>query len=190
MTEYDLWKIFPKNAEEGNARRHHDPRRFPARGEDSSPRSQDFLRSGDASWPAAKEIEVTNLGSPEGIPQFKDAEQVLTAMRSDAFKKRCERAQRSITTRLCMTAVIDPRDRRGSRHRAEEEGNRPGPHPHDGLYRPRAPLRQLRHDAFPVLERGRALHQEGGRCRNQDVRHRQHDLGQPDQRRHQAGRCR
>ena len=40
----------------------------------------------------AKEIEVTNLGNPEGIPQFKDAEQVLTALRSDAFKKRCERA--------------------------------------------------------------------------------------------------
>src|SRR5208337_3684227 len=39
----------------------------------------------------AKEIEVTNLGSPEGIPQFKDAEQVLTALRSDGFKKRCER---------------------------------------------------------------------------------------------------
>jgi len=34
----------------------------------------------------AKEIEVTNLGSPEGIPQFKDAEEVLTAMRSDGLK--------------------------------------------------------------------------------------------------------
>ena len=35
--------------------------------------AQEMILSG------AKEIEVTNLGNPEGIPQFRDAEQVLTA---------------------------------------------------------------------------------------------------------------
>jgi len=52
----------------------------------------------------AKEIEVTNLGNPEGIPQFRDAEQVLTALRSDAFKTRCERVGIKYDE-IVMTAV-------------------------------------------------------------------------------------
>jgi len=40
----------------------------------------------------AKEIEITNLGNPRSMPQFRDAEQVLQAINSGAFKERCARA--------------------------------------------------------------------------------------------------
>jgi len=52
----------------------------------------------------AKEIEVTNLGNIATTPQFRDAEQVLTALRSDDFKRRCERAGIQLDEVL-MTAV-------------------------------------------------------------------------------------
>ena len=40
----------------------------------------------------ARELEITNLGNPKNMPQFKDAEQVLRALRSDGFRQRCARA--------------------------------------------------------------------------------------------------
>ncbi|MRR13191.1 pyruvate carboxyltransferase, partial [bacterium] len=40
-----------------------------------------------------KELEATNLGSAVTTPQFTDADEVMQAMRSDEFKKRCERAK-------------------------------------------------------------------------------------------------
>lgn len=49
-------------------------------------------------------IELTNLGNPYLMPQFKDAEELLTYFRSDRFKKKCEK--RSIDYySLCFTAV-------------------------------------------------------------------------------------
>ena len=45
----------------------------------SSPRNAKIFYAQEMILAGAKEIEVTNLGNPEGIPQFKDAEQVLTA---------------------------------------------------------------------------------------------------------------
>jgi len=35
-----------------------------------------------------KRMEVTNLGSPRVMPQFKDAEEVFKGIRSDIFEKR------------------------------------------------------------------------------------------------------
>ncbi len=52
-----------------------------------------------------RELEVTNLGSPEGIPQFRDADQVMQAMRSDSFKKRCARAKIDIEKDVTLTCV-------------------------------------------------------------------------------------
>jgi hydroxymethylglutaryl-CoA lyase len=52
-----------------------------------------------------RELEVTNLGSPEGIPQFKDAEQVMTAMKSEQFKKRCARAKIDLDKDVMLTNV-------------------------------------------------------------------------------------
>ncbi len=36
-----------------------------------------------------RNIEVTNLGNPFLMPQFRDAEELLAHVRSDRFKKRC-----------------------------------------------------------------------------------------------------
>jgi len=51
-----------------------------------------------------KHIEVTNLGNPHLMPQFDDAEAVLTYARSELFKDRCLR--RGINyDEICFTAV-------------------------------------------------------------------------------------
>jgi hydroxymethylglutaryl-CoA lyase len=51
-----------------------------------------------------RNIEVTNLGNPYLMPQFSDAEDVLTHLRSDRFKKRCERKGINYDD-ICITAV-------------------------------------------------------------------------------------
>jgi hydroxymethylglutaryl-CoA lyase len=38
-----------------------------------------------------RHIEITNLGNPFLMPQFRDAEEMLTHVRTDQFRKRCER---------------------------------------------------------------------------------------------------
>ena len=42
----------------------------------------------ELAFAGVKRIEVTNLGSPRVMPQFKDAEEVLKGIRSDIFEKR------------------------------------------------------------------------------------------------------
>jgi hydroxymethylglutaryl-CoA lyase len=103
MTEYDYWKIFPKM-----------PKKVTIGDitvRDGFQHEEKFISTNAKIFYAqemilagAKEIEVTNLGNPAGIPQFRDSEQVLTALRSDAFKKRCERAGVKYDE-LIMTAV-------------------------------------------------------------------------------------
>lgn len=90
MTEYDYWKIFPRM-----------PRKVTIGDitvRDGFQHEERFISTSAKIFYAqkmilagAREIEVTNLGNPEGIPQFKDAEQVMSALRSEAFKSRCER---------------------------------------------------------------------------------------------------
>ena len=84
MTEYDYWKIFPRM-----------PRKVTIGDitvRDGFQHEEKFISTKAKIFYAqemilagAKEIEVTNLGSPEGIPQFRDAEEVLSALRSDSF---------------------------------------------------------------------------------------------------------
>jgi hydroxymethylglutaryl-CoA lyase len=51
-----------------------------------------------------RHIEVTNLGSPYLMPQFSDAEEVMTHLRSDWFRKRCNK--RGINPDdICLTCV-------------------------------------------------------------------------------------
>jgi hydroxymethylglutaryl-CoA lyase len=42
----------------------------------------------ELAFAGVKRLEVTNLGNPRGMPQFKDAEEVLQGIRSDIFEKR------------------------------------------------------------------------------------------------------
>jgi hydroxymethylglutaryl-CoA lyase len=51
-----------------------------------------------------RDIEVTNLGNPIAMPQFRDAEQLLAHLRSDRFKSRC--AKKGINYEdICLTAI-------------------------------------------------------------------------------------
>ncbi len=102
-TEYDLWKIFPKM-----------PKKVMLGDitvRDGFQHEEKFISTAAKIFYAqemilagAKEIEVTNLGNPAGIPQFRDFEEVLAALRSDSFKKRCERAGIKYDE-ISMTAV-------------------------------------------------------------------------------------
>ena len=90
MTEYDYWKIFP---------------RMPKRVTIGDITIRDGFQHEEKTISAAakifyaeemilagcREIELTNLGNPAGIPQFRDAEQVLGYFRGDRFRKNCER---------------------------------------------------------------------------------------------------
>ncbi len=101
--EYDLWKIFPRM-----------PRKVTIGDitiRDGFQHCEKFISTKAKIYygqemilAGAREIEVTNLGSAAVIPQFSDAEDVLTALRSDAFKKRCARAGVNYDE-IVMTAV-------------------------------------------------------------------------------------
>jgi len=90
-TEYDYWKIFPRM-----------PRKVTIGDitvRDGFQHEEKFISTEAKIYYAqemilagAREIEITNLGNPKLIPQFRDAAEVLTALRSDAFKERCQRA--------------------------------------------------------------------------------------------------
>jgi hydroxymethylglutaryl-CoA lyase len=103
-TEYDLWKIFPRM-----------PRKVTIGDitiRDGFQHEEKFISTAakifygqESILAGCRELEVTNLGSPEGIPQFRDAEQVMTAMRSDGFKKRCARAKIDLDKDVMLTNV-------------------------------------------------------------------------------------
>ncbi len=51
-----------------------------------------------------RNLEVTNLANPKIMPQFRDAEEILTYLRSDEFKKKCEKRKINVED-ICFTAV-------------------------------------------------------------------------------------
>ncbi|MDD5711394.1 MAG: pyruvate carboxyltransferase [Smithellaceae bacterium] len=92
MTEYDYWKIFPRM-----------PKKV-AIGDitirDGFQHEEKFISTAakifygeEMILAGCRELEVTNLGNPAGIPQFRDAEQVLSHFRSERFLKRLEKAK-------------------------------------------------------------------------------------------------
>jgi hydroxymethylglutaryl-CoA lyase len=103
MTEYDYWKIFPRM-----------PRRvtlgditvrdgFQHLEKFISTRAKIFYLE-ELIFAGCRNIEVTNLGNPYLMPQFSDAEELLTHLRSDSFKRRC--AKRGIIhDDLVLTAI-------------------------------------------------------------------------------------
>ncbi len=103
MTEYDYWKIFPRM-----------PKRVTIG--DITPRDgfqhlEKFISTRAKQFYAAelilagcRNIEVTNLGNPYLMPQFADAEEILSFLRGDRFKNRCLRKGIDIDD-ICITAV-------------------------------------------------------------------------------------
>lgn len=51
-----------------------------------------------------RNLEVTNLGSARLMPQFRDAEELMTHLRSEGFKKRCAKRGVNIDD-VCLTCV-------------------------------------------------------------------------------------
>ncbi len=103
MTEYDYWKIFPKM-----------PRKVTIGDitiRDGFQHEEKFVSTAakifyleELIFAGCRNIEVTNLGNPIAMPQFKDAEQLLAHLRSDRFKSRC--AKKGITYEdICLTAI-------------------------------------------------------------------------------------
>ncbi len=88
MTEYDYWKIFPRM-----------PRKVTIGDitvRDGFQHEEKFISTPakifyleELIFAGCRDIEVTNLGNPFLMPQFRDAEELLTHMRSDLFKNRC-----------------------------------------------------------------------------------------------------
>jgi hydroxymethylglutaryl-CoA lyase len=103
MTEYDYWKIFPRM-----------PRKVTIGDitvRDGFQHEEKFVSTAakiyyleELIFAGCRHIEVTNLGNPASMPQFRDAEELLSHLRSDSFRKRC--AGRGINyDDICLTAV-------------------------------------------------------------------------------------
>ena len=90
MTEYDYWKIFPRMPKKVTIGDITIRDGFQHEEKTISTAAKIFYAE-EMILAGCREIELTNLGNPAGIPQFRDAEQVLAYFRGDRFRKNCER---------------------------------------------------------------------------------------------------
>jgi hypothetical protein len=103
MTEHDYWKVFPRMPKKVTIGD------FTVR--DGFQHEEKFISSAakiyyleELIFAGCRNIEVTNLGNPQLMPQFRDAEELLTHLRSDSFRRRC--AGRGIVyDDICLTAI-------------------------------------------------------------------------------------
>ncbi|WP_034621428.1 pyruvate carboxyltransferase [Desulfovermiculus halophilus] len=103
MTEYNLWNIFPRM-----------PKKVTIGDitiRDGFQHEEKFISTAakkyyldELIFAGCRNIEVTNLGNPFIMPQFQDAEELLTHLRSDRFKKRCERKGVNYDD-ICLTCI-------------------------------------------------------------------------------------
>ena len=107
MSEHDLWTLFPRM-----------PRRVTIGDitvRDGFQHLERFVSTRAKTYyleqlifAGCRNIEVTNLGNPYLMPQFEDAETLLTHLRSDGFRKRCEK--RGINIDDVVTTCITIRE--------------------------------------------------------------------------------
>jgi hydroxymethylglutaryl-CoA lyase len=103
MTEYDYWKIFPRMPKKVTIGDITVRDGFQHLERFISTRAKIFYAQ-EMIFAGCRNIEVTNLGNPYLMPQFSDAEEILAALRSDLFKRRC--AKRGVDPDdICITAV-------------------------------------------------------------------------------------
>lgn len=103
MTEYDYWKIFPRM-----------PRKVTIGDitvRDGFQHEEKFVSTAakiyyleELIFAGCRNIEVTNLGNPHLMPQFRDAEDLLTHLRSDTFRERCARKKINYDD-ICISVV-------------------------------------------------------------------------------------
>ncbi len=103
MTEYDMWKVFPRMPKKvtigditvRDGFQHEE--KFV-----STEAKKTYLE--ELIFAGCRDIEVTNLGNPYSMPQFSDAEELLAYLKGDRFKKKC--ATRGINyDDICFTAI-------------------------------------------------------------------------------------
>lgn len=103
MTEYDYWKIFPRMPKKVTIGDITIRDGFQHEEKFVSTEAKIFYLE-ELIFAGCRNIEVTNLGNPYLMPQFKDAEDLLTHLRSDRFKSRC--AKQGINyDDICLTAI-------------------------------------------------------------------------------------
>jgi hydroxymethylglutaryl-CoA lyase len=90
MTEYDYWKIFPRMPKKVQIGDITVRDGFQHLEKFISTRAKKFYLE-ELIFAGCRHIEITNLGNAFLMPQFRDAEEMLTHVRTDLFRKRCER---------------------------------------------------------------------------------------------------
>jgi hydroxymethylglutaryl-CoA lyase len=103
MTEYDYWKIFPKMPKKVTIGDITVRDGFQHEEKFVSTEAKKFYLE-ELIFAGCRNIEVTNLGNPNSMPQFKDAEDLLSHLKSDRFKKKCEK-QGINPEDVCLTAI-------------------------------------------------------------------------------------
>ena len=90
MAEHDYWKIFPRMPKKVIIGDITVRDGFQHEEKFISTRAKKYYLE-ELILAGCRHIEVTNLGNPFLMPQFEDGEILLAHLRSDAFKKRCEK---------------------------------------------------------------------------------------------------
>jgi len=103
MSEHDYWKIFPRMPKKVTIGDITIRDGFQHLEKFISTQAKIFYAE-ELIFAGCRNIEVTNLGNPYLMPQFSDAEDVLAHLRSDRFKKRCQRKGIRYED-ICITAV-------------------------------------------------------------------------------------
>jgi hydroxymethylglutaryl-CoA lyase len=103
MTEYDYWKIFPKMPKKITIGDITVRDGFQHEEKFISTEAKKFYLE-ELIFAGCRHIEVTNLGNPYLMPQFRDAEELLTHLRGDRFRKKCERKGINYGD-ICLTCI-------------------------------------------------------------------------------------
>jgi len=103
MTEHDMWKVFPRMPKKvtvgditvRDGFQHEE--KFV-----STEAKKTYLE--ELIFAGCRDIEVTNLGNPHSMPQFSDAEELLSYVKGDRFKQKCAKRGINIDD-VCFTAI-------------------------------------------------------------------------------------
>ena len=170
-TEYDYWKIFPKMPKKVTIGDITVRDGFQHEEIFISTEAKKFYLE-ELIFAGCRDIEVTNLGNPLSMPQFKDAEELLTHLRSDLFKKRC--AKRGVNyDDICLTAITI---REGAVDRAIELKKK-------GIGPDRILMMVSTEEEHHFANSGTTLPdywKEAERCRFKNVWHCKHNMGKSD----------
>lgn len=103
MTEYDYWKIFPRMPKKVTIGDITVRDGFQHEEKFVSTQAKIFYLE-ELIFAGCRDIEVSNLGNPYLMPQFRDAEELLAHLRSDRFKKRCDKKGINYDD-ICLTTI-------------------------------------------------------------------------------------